>query len=37
MAHQQAVIVKFWQLSFLIHPDKNQNDAERAQTAFDST
>ena len=27
---------KFRRLSILVHPDKNQNDAERAMSAFDA-
>uniref|UniRef100_A0A2I3G9W1 J domain-containing protein n=1 Tax=Nomascus leucogenys TaxID=61853 RepID=A0A2I3G9W1_NOMLE len=27
---------RFWQLSILVHPDKNQDDADRAQKAFEA-
>ena len=32
----EAVKKKFRRLSILVHPDKNQDDAERAMSAFDA-
>mgnify|MGYP004604291925 CR=1 FL=1 len=31
----QEIKNRYRQLSILVHPDKNQDDKERAQTAFD--
>jgi hypothetical protein len=32
----KSFCVMLLQLSILVHPDKNQDDAERAQQAFES-
>jgi len=40
IAHNHMTVESFYvvllQLSILVHPDKNQDDAERAQQAFES-